>query len=168
VAGVLSYMRNDSAKDLKIIASLEKDILPYMAEKKISFYFDMDWCKGLKYESRSVVKLLNTNNNSTCLNNATEFSASDQVVFDELKNKLNSASTNQFREIDTEYPINYRSEQASLPHESIGIAFHIDCSFCRTRYVYKPNYKELPANIKGEMEYLPINENWYKIEQDWN
>lgn len=166
--GLLSYSRGDSIRDLKVIESLQRNVLPYIQEKNISFYFNMDWCNALKYDSRSVVKVSGTDNNSTCLNGATDFSASDQSVFNELKNKLSSVSTEQFKEIDTEYPVNYRSEQASLPHKSIGTAFHVDCLFCRTRYVYWPNYRELPPNIEDEIEYLPINENWYRIEQDWN
>ncbi len=160
--------KNNSAKDAKIVASLESKVLPYVQENIITFYFNRNWCKGLQYNSRSVVEISSSSNNSPCVASATTFSDSDRLVFNEISQRLNSVAEEKFRQIDTEYPISYRPEQANIPHESIGTAFHIDCSFCRTRYVYWPHYTQLPPNIEVEIKYIPINESWYKVEQDWN
>ncbi len=162
------YFNGGNAKDLRIVNSLEKNVLPYIQQNKVSFYFNMDWCKGLQYDSRSVVEISSSSNNSSCLNNASTFSDSDRSIFNEIGKKLSFVSVGKFREIDTEYPISYRGEQVNIPHESIGLAFHTDCSFCRIRYVYWPQYTELPPSIDGEIKYIPINENWYRVEQDWN
>jgi hypothetical protein len=96
------------------------------------------------------------------------FSNDDQLIFGQIKGKLDSIATEEFDGIQLEYPLTYESEHASLSREPIGIGFYIDCSFCRTRYVYWPNYKELPPNIEGEIIYTPINQNWYRVDQDWN
>ena len=165
IIGILSF-KDSGTKDVKVVESLETNVLPYIQENKVTFYFNMDWCKGLQYDSRSVVEVSGSNNSSPCLNNATVFSDSDRSVFNEISQKLNLVSGEKFREINTEYPISYRPEQANIPHEPIGIAFHTDCSFCRTRYVYWSHYNKLPPDIEGEIKYLPINENWYRIDQD--
>jgi hypothetical protein len=167
IVGLFSF-QNNSTKDARVVESLEKNVLPYVQENKISFYFDMDWCKALEHDSRSVVEVSETNGGSPCLTNAIAFSDADRSIFNGLKDKLNLVSIEKFREIDTEHPISYRPEHAVLPHESIGVSFHMDCSFCRTRYVYWPHYTQLPPNIEGEITYKPINANWYRIDQDWN
>ena len=162
------YKINLPIDEKSIVNSLQERVIPYIQNNKITFYVDADWCKAIVYASSSAAEVPNSNDKGSCLKGALDFSSTNESVFNKLKNKLNLISGEKFRKIDTERPIIYRPEHAGYPYESIGIAFHVDCSFCNVRYVYWPQYKELPQDIEGEIKYIPINDNWYKVEQDWN
>ncbi len=167
VAAYFSPLLNSDGRDVRLVQLLETNVVPYIQQNNVSFYFKMDWCEGLRYGSRSVIKMSDPST-SPCLSEGTAFLEPDRIVFSEIGSLLASISIEGFREIDTEYPLTYRVEHQGLPRESIGIAFHVDCSLCRTRYVYWPHYSQLPPNIDGEITYTRINENWYRVDQDWN
>jgi hypothetical protein len=46
--------------------------------------------------------------------------------------------------------------------------FHISCLWCRRRYIYSPDYGELPPPPSADTVYERINDNWYLIDEDWN
>ena len=89
-------------------------------------------------------------------------------MFDQTRDVLHSVTLKEFKDIRPEYPISNRPEHSSIKYEELGVAFGIDCAFCRTRYVYAPGYTQLPPDIEGEIKYRVINENWFRVDQDWN
>ncbi|MEW5861137.1 MAG: hypothetical protein AB1861_27800 [Cyanobacteriota bacterium] len=169
IAG-FAFFHDNRKNDIEIARSLETTILPFVQENKITFYFDENWCKAVQYGSSSAVEVFGDAGAGTvpCLGNAGAFSEQDVAIFDTIRDKLNAVDGAKFRHIETEYPLTYRPEHASLSHESIGLAFGTDCGFCRVRYVYWPEYQQLPPNIEGEITYTPIDRSWYRIDQDWN
>lgn len=138
---------------------IENEILPYIVENRITLYKDTNWCSAIKYNGQSKSRVINNSNVNSCLESSTPFNEVDRKFFDELREKMLYSTNRKLILINTEYDIK---------HTDIGLAFHIECSFCNTRYVYWPEYKKLPSNTEREIQYIPINANWYKIEQDWN
>lgn len=164
LVGILTNLEK-KVDDTKTVEFLELNVLPYINQNKIIFYFDSDWCRALEYDSYKAVELYGNVNGSTCLDGGTEFSPNDNQVFDLLKQKLILSRQTKFREIDKEYSVN---NLINIENQYIGTAFHLNCGFCRTRYVYWPQYSKLPSDIDSEIKYIPINKDWYRIEQDWN
>ena len=168
------YDRYSLKRDEKLVEVLETKVIPFVKENNISFFFDMDWCQVLDYKDRLVSNTVSSTSPEDCGtrftggNNPSSFTEVDWELFNQTKVILNSSSNKTFTEIAPEFPLSYRPEHASLKRESIGLGFHVKCDFCRTRYVYSPGYTYLPPNIEREIEYIPINANWYKVEQDWN
>jgi hypothetical protein len=160
------FINNQINTDQKQVEYLEAEVIPYIKSKDITFYFDMDWCKALAYASTSVEKVINsTSVYDTCngpASSTSDFKFEDQLIFDQLKNKLKG-----YNRIDIEYPL-LRVEHAYVKKVPIGIAFSLSCFFCSTRYVFSPGYKELPPDIEYEITYTPVNANWFRIDQDWN
>jgi hypothetical protein len=138
---------------------IENEILPYIVQNKITLYKDTNWCSAIKYNGYSKSRVINNSNLNSCLEYSTPFNETDRKFFDEFKEKMLYSTNKKLILVDTEY---------DTKHNAIGLAFYIKCSFCNTRYVFWPKYNKLPSNIEREIQYTPINVNWYKIEQDWN
>jgi hypothetical protein len=168
LAVILTLPDDSPTKDRQIVIELQSEVLPFVLEKNITLFFNQDWCRALKYGETSVVEVLNSTGGSTCLSEGKPFSDDDQLIFEETKAKLDSIAAEELSGIQLEYPLIYEPEHANLPRESIGLGFLKKCSFCRIRYVYSPNYEELPSNVESEITYTPINQNWYRVDQDWN
>lgn len=169
-----TYLQNDKKKDTKIVAALEERVLPFVEGNNITYFFNQDWCRVLKYKGQVASETIESTSSEDCGKGTTgssdtkPFTNADNEIFEQVRRVLDSVTLEKFNDISPEYPITNRPEHASLGHNEIGLAFGIDCSFCRTRYVYSPNYTKLPPDIEGEIIYTPININWYKVEQDWN
>jgi hypothetical protein len=171
----LQFDDRPTVDDNEIIKNLETDIVPFVEKENISFFFNQNWCKIIIYNDQNVSETIDSTSPEDCGTRLTgenefrRFSDADRDFFNDFEDKLYSSTGEKITSVDTEYPIN-RPEQAQLyfEHKPIGIAFHLDCSFCRTRYVYWPKYTQLPPDIEGEIIYIPINSDWYRVEEDWN
>ncbi len=156
---------NPSEADSMVVAELEKQALPLVEQNDIEYFFDSDWCQIIETSEKVAYRLINEEATSNCgsrpSNKPTvEMTESDIALFEDTESKLSNIGNEMFTRIQTEHLLN--------SEENIGLGFHLDCSFCRTRYVYWPNYEKLPDNVEGEIKYIPINSNWYRVEQDWN
>jgi len=163
------YFNDNPQRDKKVVGNLESEVLPFVKSNNIQYYFDLDWCKAIGNDDRVVAENIGQINPSsgncakrlTLVQNVQPFSQQDQELFGLTKQVLNNSTREDFIQISPEY--------SSLPeHKYIGLAFHIECFWCRTRYVYWQNYDNLPPNEVGEIRYTPINSNWYRIDEDWN
>lgn len=164
IVTVLALTRNSSRNDKEVVRELQTRILPFIEENQISSFFDQDWCKVIKYRDR----FASNSSDPNCAQMSESFTEEDLKMFEEVEDILNT-KVGKFVEIDSERPlIGMPEHRLLIGKESLGTAFHIDCFFCRTRYVYSPGYKELPPNIEAEIEYTAIDNNWYRVEQDWN
>jgi hypothetical protein len=94
-----------------------------------------------------------------------DFNIEDKKKFEATRKVLQSQPIVKIAEIGTEYT-RYDDPQAPHPPENVGVAFYTECFWCKTRYVYWPNYKSLPPDWIGEIRYIPINKNWYRVEED--
>lgn len=154
-----------SWKDQQIVRSLEAEAVPFVKQNDIQRFFDSDWCRVLEYNSRYVFEVLKSVGSANCGGSSTvgshDFTEKDNEIFAQTREMLDKASPERITTIAPEFTPNYE-------HKNIGIGFHTDCAFCRTRYVYAPNYQALPPNIEYEIWYTPINKDWYRVDQDWN
>jgi hypothetical protein len=161
-----------SWKDERITAALETKVIPFVNEKEITFFSETNECKQVQYDSVDAASPQGCayiwNQTDESKKDIPDFNSTDQSVFNRVKADLAEVPFKKFIEIVPEYPLFYRAEHVALEHDPIGTGFHIECAFCRTRYVYWPNYRELPPDIEGEIRYIPIDENWYRVDQDWN
>jgi hypothetical protein len=137
--------------------NLEQEMMSF-GQKNIQYYFNMDWCQVLVYGDRSVAHS-NSDSSENCRTKSLRhselehFNIEDKKVFDDIERLLND----RFMQIVIEYA-------SGTPNYA---EFHERCGFCRTRYVYKPQYV-LPPDQPGELMHIPINTNWYRVEEDWN
>ena len=161
-----------SWKDNRIVVTLESKAIPLVNEKKVILFAENRGCEQIQYESVQAATphgcAYIPNQTDESKKSIPDFSGLDRLVFNEIKNDLGKVPFEKFIEIIPEYPLFYRAEHAALGDNPIGTGFHIDCEFCRTRYVYWPNYQKLPPDIEGEVWYTPINKDWYRVDQDWN
>ena len=160
-----------SWKDKQIVAAIETKVIPFVNEKKITFFTENRECKQIQYASVKAASPQGCayiwNQTDESKKNIPDFNVTDQSTFNEIKKDLAEVPLKKFIKIIPEYPLFYRKEHVALGDDPMGIGFHIDCAFCRTRYVYWPNYQRLPTDIEGEIWYTKIDENWYRVEQDW-
>jgi hypothetical protein len=98
---------------------------------------------------------------------AQQFSDADGILFNKTQQALSNAMLTNIVDIAAEYTSVFDPRSPQPPQE-IGIGFHVSCFFCRTRYVYWPDYKTLPPDLEGEISYTPIDKNWYRVDEDWN
>ncbi len=160
--GLIFYIQMTNISDEEIVAQLEANVVPYVLEKEVFQFNDSDWCRILAYGNRTVSSQI-PDGSPNCLPEALDFENEDELIFADLKSKLTN-----FYAISYERPISYRSEHAGLEGQTFGLGFYISCAFCRTRYVYFPEYESLPPDIDMEIWYTPINSNSYRVDQDWN
>ncbi len=160
--------------DSMIVSELEKTALPLVEHDNISYFFNSDWCQVLVENNVLFSSTIESTSDVDCGTRLTGIEAHNELgdehraLFEKTRITLTNVAGKEFVRVSEEKPISYEPEHASLKQESIGLAFHLDCDFCRTRYVYWPGYVELPPDIDGEIKYVPINSNWYRVEQDWN
>jgi len=172
VAAIMAFTA-DPEKDMKVVNYLESEVVPFINENQVTFFFNMDWCRALRVGDKLFSRTVDSTIEEDCGFRLTgehgnSFTKQDRDFFNQVEQVLASGPFEKFRKMSDEYPLTYRSEHADLNRESIGLGFHIECFFCRTRYVYSPGYVLLPPDIDLEIHYIPINENWYRVEQDWN
>ena len=157
--------------DVSIASSLELKVVPFLVQNDVKFYSDRSGCKQIKYgaiEAASPKGCAYRENISDPPKKATpDFSSADEKLFTATKQTLVSASPERIVQIGTEFT-RYDAPDTPRPPQEIGTAFYVDCFFCRTRYVYWPNYRSLLSDWEGEISYTPINENWYRVDEDWN
>lgn len=169
--GVIYPMYN-SWRDRRIVIALESKVIPFVKQNQIKFFSNEEKCRQIQYgivEAASPKGCAYVENRTDESKKAiADFTNTDEKLFDDFKKLLNEATSKEFISIGYEYPISYRPEHAALPQTPIGMAFYVHCLFCRTRYVYLPNYQKLPPDIEGEIFYVPLDKNWYRVDQDWN
>jgi hypothetical protein len=174
IGAIYLHDSNLTKKHNDIIRQLEQNVLPLIRESEITYYLDEDWCKVLEYNGKIISKTIESTSSESCgkhltgSNDIAEFNNDDQIVFDKIKEQFLKIESESFNGIKPEYALTYLIEHKNFTNEPIGLGFYVNCSFCRTRYVFSPNYDVLPPNIEREIKYTPINTNWYLVEQDWN
>lgn len=157
-AAILWYLFFYTETDPEKVATLETTFSVLEADG-VEFYFNMDWCKVLVYGDVQASETVDSTVDEDCgtrltgRTGFTSFAGIDQNIF----NRLTETYRSEYREVEARF----------VDGKITYAVFHKDCSFCRTRYVYDPGYT-LPDNIEGELLHVPINENWYRVEEDWN
>jgi hypothetical protein len=164
LAVVFIYPLLNRQKEKWLVNTLETKIMPFLQANDIKGFVDRDNCKAIHYHS-----IFATDPVRCTYVNQTEqqFSDADRILFNKTRQVLSNAMLTNIVDIGTEYT-RYDSPTAPRPPEAVGTAFYVSCFFCRTRYVYWPDYKALPQGWEGEISYTPINKNWYRVEEDWN
>ncbi len=147
----------EQVKEPLIISELESKVLPFAQENSIQNFFDREWCKTITYGLPEISL-------PKCIPGVGPAAQAPGhpawVKFFETRKVLKSVLSEDFEFI--------RHEYERTTHREIGLAFHVECFFCRVRYVYWPNYTSLPADQPYEIYYTPINSDWYRVDEDWN
>lgn len=160
---ILLYPTYRQKKDMRIVVSLEAKAIPIVLQNDVKFFSDKEKCKRIKYgvieaaSPQGCAYIKNITDESKKL--IPDFSGSDQALFNRIKDALREIPSEKFNELRPEY-------QSAFSKVEIGIGFHIACSFCRVRYIYWPEYQSLPPDVKGDIYYTSINENWYRVDED--
>ena len=159
------------------VENIEK-MFSQIESKKITYYhYQSDptsGCKTLEYQRGKYME--NPVDNHNCYGQYTSFNYSTTSWQDAEASQKKSYSSfdeqanKDFMEISSSFDWqNIRTFNAVIENDMITSAeFSIKCNFCRTSYTYSPNFKNLPDNIKNEMWYEKIDNNWYRKDQDWN
>jgi hypothetical protein len=59
--------RQDSPeKDVKVVKELETQVLPFIKESNVTFFFDEDWCHVLEYNNRLVSQTIESTSLEDC------------------------------------------------------------------------------------------------------
>lgn len=147
--------------DIDTVVYLEQYVLPKVIETDTKFFLSSDWCNAILYATSTAFDPINEERSKECsdlLGSATSntFTIEDKSVFNQLKTTLYSRNLSFYR-ID--------SSGSESVDESDDLEFYLVCDKCNIRYVYAPNYSELPKNIRGKVRYHAINADWYKVEE---
>lgn len=129
--------------------------LPVLQQLKVENYRNQDWCKNIAYPQG---KFSNNRQSPTCnLSNETfqPFTEPANQAFGQVASAI---------------------QQTQVPLYAVAIDYGSDGSIRRARfsltqpggYVYEPGYKTLPESLPDELEYQPVNQDWYRYWQDWN
>ena len=156
---VLRIGSNDYQGDTTRLQAL----LPLLEELKVENYFNKDWCKGISYGRGMFSEAKHGDSAENCSlfsgGGATKpFDNPARQDFELLGKALEATNM-----------IIYDVEDVTFNASGavVHAVFHKDCGFCRTRYVYSPNYDKLPREVSGEIWHTKINANWYLTEEDW-
>jgi hypothetical protein len=133
-------------------------VLPTLEEFRVTQFRNDDWCQNLFYARG---KFSSVPNNDIC-----------NLSQDETR-PLTSQSEQDFRAvervlIDSGLKVRLVVVGFDARGQVRYAEFHLDCYFCRTRYVYDPGYDRLPEDIPGELQHEAINSDWYLVRDDWN
>ncbi len=124
-------------------------------------FFNMDWCKVLDVGDQMYYSLQDTTSSiDNCTGRISRKNQGESLEGSSLDAFLHVRDLLE-QKVPTIY-IQY-DEQDKIKSAEFGI----NCFFCRTRYVYEPNYT-LPADDPGELYHYGINKDWYRVEEDWN
>jgi hypothetical protein len=149
-------------RDRWIVENLQRNVLPFLLENNVVDFVNRNDCKAIKYRSLLATSpVLCTYVNKE----GREFSDADWSMFNQTLQVLNKGSIVEIVDVGYEYT-RIDDPQGPRPPASIGTAFYIDCFWCRTRYVYWPDYKALPRSWQGDIIYTPINKDWYRVNED--
>jgi hypothetical protein len=164
LVAVVTYPLLKQTKEKWVVNALESKIVPFLQANDIKGFVDRDNCKAIHYHSIFATDPLRC----TYVNQpAQQFSDADGILFNKTQQALSNAMLTNIVDIAAEYTSVFDPRSPQPPQE-IGIGFHVSCFFCRTRYVYWPDYKTLPPDLEGEISYTPIDKNWYRVDEDWN
>jgi len=165
------YPSYQSLRDRQIAGALESTAVPFISRNDIHFFSDNGKCKQIQYGTIETASpqgcAYRENVSDPSGKNIPSFSRADEKIHKDLQKILEEATSKKIVDIQIEYPL-LRPEHASVTQAPMGLGFHVSCFFCRVRYVYWPDYKQLPPDIEYEIYYTPLNENWYRVDQDWN
>lgn len=164
-------LKSNAEKDVRKVQELESSLLSEVIDSNVSYLINQDWCKAIVVDDILYSKTFDSTSDEECgvrLTGISEFKSFDEVISRTFDRIANVSEKNDISQISIERPLTQRTEHYGLSSDSIGIAFHRDCDFCRTRYVYSKNYGTLPDDISGEIKYIPVNSDWFRVEQDWN
>jgi hypothetical protein len=138
------------------VANLPK-VFPILRTLKVKDYRNQDWCKNVAYQRGKFSSNLES---TTCnLFDGTP-KPMDQQTLRDFQAIANSMAT-------TSVSIHFLSAQYNSSNQLVKAEFHL-ATTCRCSYVYIPQYKQLPENMTGEIEYTAINSDWYFVWEDWN
>jgi hypothetical protein len=158
-------------KDKWFTENLEAKVVPFLIQNDIKFFSDESSCKQIRYGTVEAASpkgcAYRENISDPTTKTRPDFSGADETLFDMTTQILKAGSPKKIVQIGTEYT-RYDAPNAPRPPEAIGTAFYVSCFFCRTRYVYWPDYEALPQNWDGEISYTPINKSWFRVNEDWN
>jgi hypothetical protein len=171
--GALSFVvlrpAYSSWQDEQIVSGLEIKVVPFVNQNAISYFVNDPDCKQLNYGLIQAASpqgcAYKENVTDSSKKNIPDFTNVEQDIFSKTEQVLKSVSGKHFSKIRPEYTTATSSISGA---SKIGLGFHLDCSFCRVRYVYWPGYQSLPQDIHGEINYTQINNNWYRVDEDWN
>ena len=166
---VFVYPLYKQQKDKLIARNLESKIIPFLVQNKISYFSDEPKCKQIRHglvqaaSPKGCAYIENVTDASK--KEIPDFNNGDKFLFEKTKEVLASAGPEKIFMIGTEYT-RYDDPQAPQPPQNIGTALYVECFWCRTRYVYWPDYKSLPRSWQGDIIYTPINKDWYRVNED--
>ena len=129
---------------------MESEALPVLRKFEVTYYRNQDWCRAFFYAGGSFA----ANNVETCTlspKGVPAFSPAAETAFAEIEKVLEHSG----------------SSVHIIRRAAGGYEFVPDCFGCGTYYFYVPAYT-LPSDIPGERLHYPLNENWYRVQQDWN
>jgi hypothetical protein len=164
LGGFLFLQRNNSDIQNQIIIDIENNLMPIVLENNLSYYLNTDSCRALTHNGRTVRVQLGSTQDTNCQQTGDTFSQEDKVLFNRIETRIAENNLNIYK-ISEEHPISYRSEHATIPNQSYGLSFSLDCEWCGTRYLYAPGNMPL-IDIPQEISYEAISNSWYRVQQD--
>jgi hypothetical protein len=135
-----------------------EQVIPRLEQLQVRQFRNQDWCKNFFYARGKFSSAPNNGNCNQSKDKSGLFTPQAEQKFHEAEHALSDSGL-KVRMVLAEF-----NEQDRIRYAE----FHLDCFFCRTRYVYAPQYKRLPEDIPNELEYEAIDENWYLVQEDWN
>ncbi len=156
IAGIILYVVFRSPSDEQVAQSLET-LLPRLETIGLIAYRNQDWCQVVAYNGMA----FSNTNQSTCTFvtdiSTSPFSAEASAKLTEISDVLSDANI----------PVRAVQNIKMVGGKFTFVEFHRDCN-CRTRYVFSPGYGTPPKDIANELWHFPIDQNWYRVEEDWN
>ncbi len=124
---------------------------------QVKAYRDQSWCKNVVYARGQFSNNLEQTTCNLFAGQPVPFDTQAQADFDAISTQL--SGTGLLYITEAEY-----DEAGRLSYAQ----FHLDGRPIRSSYIYAPGYGVLPESLPNEMEYSPINEDWYYQWMDWN
>lgn len=146
-----------SPADEKVVQSLE-DLFPRLEKMGVTGFRNQDWCQVLALNGQAFANTEVSTCNFVTTLPTRKFTPVATEKFEEVVRILSDAKLNVLA-ISSIQVTNGKFD---------GAVFHKNCFFCRTRYVFQPGYGSAPEDVPNEIWHTPINQNWYRVEEDWN
>lgn len=165
VVGIALWQYRLNNDDVLVTQRFEAKVLPIINEYDIQHLFlnRADWCQAIQYHQQAYIQVTDAADQDNCAiyagknisNNTTfqvqGFTPTVQKDYTDIVKKLNII----------------KPHLLSIERDDTTITLVSDIWFERRSYVYEPGYT-LPPDIVNERLHTAINDNWYRVDEDWN